>query len=88
MRGFVRYVTGEAFFIPIGAFASSEKLDELSTRLREAKVPYFSEPIATAKGKVMRVRAGPYRTREAADRALDQLKELGLKPGKVTARGA
>jgi cell division septation protein DedD len=32
------------------------------------------------------VRAGPFASREAADQALGKLKELGLKPGAVSAK--
>jgi cell division septation protein DedD len=34
------------------------------------------------------VRAGPFASREAATRAVDKLKSLGLKPGNVAAPAA
>jgi cell division septation protein DedD len=37
-------------------------------------------------GNLIRVRAGPFPTRQAADKALEQLKSLGFQPGAVTAK--
>ncbi|MSQ55495.1 MAG: hypothetical protein EXR31_09020 [Betaproteobacteria bacterium] len=77
---------GQAFIVPVAALASPEKLKELTDSLGEAKVPHFTEPIATAKGTVTRVRAGPFATREAAEQALAKLKGMGLKPGNIGTR--
>ena len=74
------------FVVPVAALASPEKLQELLTTLKTAKLPYYTEPIATKQGPVTRVRAGPFASREAAERALQQLKNLGLKPGNVVAK--
>ena len=55
-------------------------------KLKAAKVAYFTEPVATEKGKVTRVRAGPYASREAAEKAHKQLEKLGFKPGNIATR--
>jgi cell division septation protein DedD len=46
-------------------------------------VPYYTEQIAVKGGMLTRVRAGPFPGRDAADKAQQQLKGLGLKPGNV-----
>ena len=74
------------FVVPVAALASPEKLQELLATLKTAKLPFYTEPIATKQGPVTRVRAGPFASREAAERALQQLKNLGLKPGNVAAK--
>jgi len=74
-------MSGEQFVVPVAALASPEKVKELADRLAEAKLPYYTEPIATAKGPVTRVRVGPFGDRAAAEKALERLKSLGLKPG-------
>ena len=79
-------IAGEQFVVPVAAFASPEKVKELAARLAEAKLPYYTEPVATAQGPVTRVRVGPFGDRAAAEKALEQLKLLGLKPGGVTGR--
>lgn len=74
---------GEQFFVPAGAY-----LDPAGVvmKLKAAKIPYYTEPIATKDGTVTRVRAGPFPSRDAAEKVLKQLKDLGLKPGNVAAK--
>lgn len=71
------------FMIPVGAYVDPAGV---IAQLKQGKVPYFTEPIATAKGTVIRVRAGPYASQAAADKALAQIQALGLKPGKAVQR--
>jgi DedD protein len=68
------------YVIQVGAYARPESV---IAKLASAKLPYYTEPMP---GNLTRVRAGPFPNREAADRALSKLKDLGLKPGAVTAR--
>ena len=74
---------GEQFFVPAGAYLDPAGVIE---KLKAAKIPYYTEPIATKDGPVTRVRAGPFASRDAADKALKQLRDLGLKPGNVAAK--
>jgi DedD protein len=71
------------FVVPVGAYAEPEGV---VAKLKAAKIPYYTEPVATSQGTVTRVRAGPYASRDAAERALRQIKALGFKPGSVTTR--
>ena len=71
--------TGD-YVIQVGAFTKPESV---LAKLSAAKVPYYTEPMS---GNLTRVRAGPFTSREAAERALAKLKEMGLKPGAVTAK--
>jgi len=71
------------FVVPVGAYLEP---DGVIAKLKAAKIPHFTEPVATAKGTVTRVRAGPYATRDAAERALKQIRALGFKPGGVATR--
>jgi DedD protein len=68
------------YIVPVGAFANA---DLVIAKLAGAKLPYYTEKIATASGPVTRVRAGPFATRGEADKALETLKGLGFKPGNV-----
>ena len=69
------------FVVQIAAFSSSQKLKELVAKLKAENISYFIEPVATAKGQVTRVRAGPFETKESADKVRERLVRLGLKPG-------
>jgi DedD protein len=73
------------FVVPVGAFANA---DPVVAKLDAAKVPYFTQQIATANGTVTRVRAGPFATKREADKALETLKGLGFKPGSVSTKAA
>ncbi len=74
-------VAQTGFVIQVGAFANPEPV---LARLKEAKLPYFTESVAAGKGTVTRVRAGPFASKDAAEKAMEMLKGLGFKPGNVT----
>ena len=76
-------LTGEQFMVPAGAYADPAGIIE---KLKEARIPYYTEQIATKQGTVTRVRAGPFASRDAADKVLQQLKGLGLKPGNIATK--
>ena len=65
----------EEYVVQVGAFASPKGA---IAKLESAKLPYYTEPM---QGNLTRVRAGPFATREAAEKALQQLKGLGFDPG-------
>lgn len=68
------------YVVQVGVFTRPEAV---IAKLSSAKVPYYTEPMP---GNLTRVRAGPFASREAADKALVKLKELGLKPGAVSSK--
>lgn len=76
-------LAGIEYVVPVAALADPARVKELTSRLAAAKLPYYTERIATDKGKVTRVRAGPFASRDAAEKAHAKLKGLGLKPGNV-----
>lgn len=71
---------GEKLVVQVGAFASPEKVKEIVDKLKDAKLPHFTESIATAKGQVTRVRLGPFASKEAAEKARDRARALDLNP--------
>jgi len=62
------------YVVPVGAFANP---DPVLAKLAGAKIPYYTE---AAQGKLTRVRAGPFASREAAESVAKKLKGLGLEP--------
>ena len=70
----------EEYVVQVGAFANPQGV---VAKLKSAKVPYYTE---AAPNNLTRVRAGPFATREAAEKALQQLKSLGFAPGAVTSK--
>jgi len=70
--------TGE-YIVPVGAFANP---DGVIAKLAAAKLPYYTEPLKD----LTRVRAGPFPSKEAADKVHEQLRGMGLQPGAVTTK--
>ena len=79
-------LNAEAFVVPLGAFANKDNVKSLEGKLAKAGVKYYTETVAASTGPQTRVRAGPYPTRDAAEKVREQLKTLGLAPGNVTAK--
>lgn len=70
----------EEYVVQVGAFNNPQGA---IAKLESAKLPYTTEAM---QGNLTRVRAGPFATREAAEKALEQLKSLGFEPGAVASK--
>jgi DedD protein len=68
---------GQAVIL-IGAFANPENAKQLQGKISGAGVSTYTEILDTPDGKKTRVRAGPFPNREAAEKALDKLKKIGV----------
>ena len=79
-------LNAESFVVPLGAFANKDNVKQLEARLSKAGVEYFTETVATPAGEQTRVRAGPFATKDIAEKTREKLKTLGLSPGAVVAR--
>jgi DedD protein len=69
---------GGAFVVQVAALNDADKAKQMREQIAAAGVKAYTEVVPTSKGSVTRVRAGPFATRAAADKARDKLKELGL----------
>lgn len=74
----------EGFAVQVGAFRDDAKLAQARGKLTAAKVPHYTERLDAAAGDLTRLRAGPFPTREAAEKAAVQLKRAGLDGRVVT----
>jgi DedD protein len=72
----------EGFAVQVGAFRDEEKLRQVRERLSAAKIVHFTERLAA--GDLTRLRAGPYPTREAAEKARAAVITAGLEGQVVT----
>lgn len=64
--------------ILIGAFANEANVRILKEKLTQEGIRVFTEPLETPQGKKTRVRAGPFPTREAAEKALAKMQKIGV----------
>ncbi len=69
---------GGEFLVLIGAFSNEDNVRVLKTKLGELGIRVYTEPLDTPQGKKTRVRAGPFPSREAADKALERMKKIGV----------
>jgi DedD protein len=74
-----------AYVVQVAALSDSAKARQLEKQMAGAGVKTYTEVVNTQAGEVTRVRAGPFATREAAEKARTQLKKAGL-DGKVVAK--
>lgn len=70
------------FFIQVTALADPEKAKQVEQRIMDAGFPAYTQAIPAGKGSVTRVRAGPFATRDEANKAQATLQGVGLE-GKV-----
>lgn len=70
--------SGGQYLVLIGAFSNEANVKTLKAKLSEEGIKTFSEPLDTPQGKKTRVRAGPFASREAADKALEKMKRIGV----------
>lgn len=69
---------GGEYLVLIGAFSNEANVKNLKAKLSEEGIKTYSEPLDTPQGKKTRVRAGPFASREAADKALEKMKRIGV----------
>ena len=68
----------EGFAVQVGAFRDEEKLEQARAKLALAGVSHYVERRDTPQGELTRLRAGPFPTREAAEKALSAVKAASL----------
>lgn len=66
------------FALQVGAFANEENARKAQAKLQAAGFKAYLEELQTSHGKRIRVRVGPFATRDEAEKAAPQIKELDL----------
>jgi DedD protein len=67
-----------SYVILIGAFASEANVQNIKAKLAEQGIKVYTEPLDSPQGRKTRVRAGPFPKREAAEKALEKMKRIGI----------
>ena len=76
----------EGFVVPLGTFTNPDNAKQVQDRADSAGIKSYTEGVKSQQGEQTRVRAGPFASRDAAERARDRLKSLGLEVGQVAQR--
>lgn len=71
--------------ILIGAFNNAANVKNLQSKLGELGIKVYTESLDTPQGKKIRVRAGPFASRDAGEKALEKMKRIGVS-GVLTAK--
>jgi len=70
------------FVVQVIALSDADKAKQMQQQIVASGIKSYTEVVKTARGDVTRVRAGPFATREAAEKAQQKLKGAGF-DGKV-----
>ena len=73
----------ETFVVQLGAFSNAANAKTLQKKLHDNKFKAYTELIKSANGDRVRVRVGPYPSREAAEKARERLKSMKLVIGEA-----
>jgi DedD protein len=71
------------YVIQLGAFANLANAKERQSKLAALKIKFYTETVKTPSGDKLRVRAGPFATRQEAERVQAKLKAAGIQDGVV-----
>lgn len=67
-----------AFYINVGLFAVPSNASNASQKLADAQLPVFTQDLQTKKGKLTRVRVGPFSSRDLAEAAATKIHAMQL----------
>ena len=62
----------------VGIFSDPANAQRAAARLRQRGLPVQTDVVESSRGPLTRVRVGPFAQREAADKAAQAARELGL----------
>jgi len=66
------------FVLQVAALASQDKVDELQGKLKEAGIRSYTQKVPTQAGERIRIRVGPFSSKEEAEKTRAKLGKLGL----------
>ncbi|OYV37554.1 MAG: sporulation protein [Thiomonas sp. 20-64-5] len=72
------------FVVQAGAFADAHTAQTVRNKIEKAGFKTYTQVVDTPQGKRVRVRVGPFASREDAERALHQLQRIGLSGAVLT----
>jgi DedD protein len=67
-----------SFVVQVAALATQGKANELQAKLKTASIKSYTQKIATTSGDIIRIRVGPFDSKEEAEKTRAKLVKLGL----------
>ena len=72
------------FVVQAGTFSDEAKLRETRSKLEKAGISTYTQVIEGKDGRRVRVRVGPFSSRDEADKVARKIKQLSLQPQVLT----
>jgi DedD protein len=69
---------GDQWLVRLGAYQNAGNVKQLLVKVKEAGIPAYAEKFDSPKGPRTRVLAGPFGSREAAEKAQARIKKIGV----------
>ena len=66
------------FVLQVAALESQDRVEELQRKLKEAGIRSYKQKVSTTNGERIRIRVGPFGSKEDAEKARAKLAKLGL----------
>ena len=76
--------TGARFVVQAGTFSDDGKQREVRSKLEKAGITTYTQVIESKEGRRVRVRVGPFTSRDEADKVARKIKQLQLQPQVLT----
>jgi DedD protein len=73
-----KVTTSEVWEVQLGAYSEAGRVRNLLAKLKELGIPAYTEKVETSSGPRTRVRAGPFSSQEAAEKAKARIKIIGV----------
>lgn len=67
----------DQFVVQLGAYSNPANAKQAQTKLKSAGIKSYTETVQSGEGKTIRVRAGPFSSREQAMKVREKLKAMG-----------
>jgi DedD protein len=74
--------TGARYIVQVGAFSENKAAQDVRTKVEKLGLKTYAQAVDTADGRRVRVRLGPFASRDEAERAAAKLKSAGM-PGSI-----
>lgn len=71
-------VAQQQWVVQLGAYKDAANVKNLLAKLKEMHIPTYTEKIDADQGSRTRVKAGPFTSREAAEKAQARIKKIGV----------
>ncbi|MBT9494929.1 MAG: SPOR domain-containing protein [Paucibacter sp.] len=75
---------GGRSIVQVGAFADAKAAQEVRMKVEKLGLKTYTQVLETPAGKRVRVRVGPFASKDEADKAAAKLRAVGLSPAVLT----